>query len=68
MTAVNITFDNLLDAVNSAPQLDLHLSQIHQEWIELNTEWKQKSTDEIIDGCVTSINGIFPSLQYTNNK
>lgn len=47
MTAVYAIFDNLLDAVNSAPQLDLHLPQTHQEWIELNTEWKQKSTDEI---------------------
>ena len=54
-----IAFDNLVDTMNSAPELDFHLPQTHQEWLEINVEWKQKSTHEIIAGRVTVMDGFF---------
>jgi hypothetical protein len=52
-------FDDFIDAVNAAPELDIHMPQSQSEWEQLNREWRNKSTNEIIAGCVTALDGFF---------
>jgi len=55
--------DDFIDAVNCAPELDIHLPQTLEDWKEINEGFKRKSTNEIIGGCVGALDGFF---QRTN--
>ena len=63
LTAAYNAVDDFIDAVNSAPELDIHLPQTTAEWLEINEGFKRKSTNEIIAGCVGALDGFF---QRTN--
>ena len=55
--------DDFFDAVNAAPELDVHIPQTDEEWDTINQGFKTKSTNEIIACCVGALDGFF---QHTN--
>ena len=57
--AVYVAVDDFNDAVNMAPELDIHLPQSPEGWSALNSEWTQKSSYEIFAGCVGALDGFF---------
>lgn len=63
LTAAYDAVDDFIDAVNCAPELDIHLPQTMADWYEINEGFKRKSTHEIIAGCVGALDGFF---QRTN--
>ena len=62
------SFDDFIDAVNSAPALDIIAPQTEEEWLRMNAEWKRKSTNEIIAGCVTALDGFFQRCNKPTKK
>eukprot|EP00956_Cyclotella_meneghiniana_P010645 scaffold14836_cov79-Cyclotella_meneghiniana.AAC.1 len=56
-----LTFESWMEKINSAPALYIIAPQTEEEWLHMNTEWKNKSTNEIIAiaGCVTALDGFF---------
>ena len=57
------SFCSFLDAVNSAPELDIKMPSTPDEWDEIYQEYRSKSTHEIMAGCVGCLDGFF---QRTN--
>jgi hypothetical protein len=55
--AAYFAVDDFIDAVNAAPELDINLPLSMEEWLSINEQWKKKSTNEIIAGCVGALDG-----------
>ena len=56
------TFTSFLDAVNSAPELDISMPTTLNEWDRIYNKYKRKNTHEIMTGCVGCIDGFFREL------
>ena len=61
-------FDDLVDAVNSHPDLDINFPNSPEEWREVNDGFKAKSSDQIMEGCVGAIDGYFQRIQTPTKK
>ena len=57
------SFCSFLDAVNSAPELDIKMPNTAEEWNALYHEYRRKSNNELMAGCVGCLDGFF---QRTN--
>ena len=57
--AAYLAVDDFIDAANAAPKLDINLPLSIEEWLSINEEWKKKSTNEIIAGCVGALDCFF---------
>jgi hypothetical protein len=62
--AAFLAVDDFIDAVNAAPEVDINLMLSIEEWLSINVEWKKKSTNEIIAGCVGALDG-FSNVQVS---
>ena len=60
--------DDFIGAVNAAPELDIKLLQSVEEWVKLNQDWKKKSSNEIIAGCVGALDGFFQCMNKPTKK
>ncbi len=60
--------DDFIDAVNTTPELDLHLPQSQEEWMGVNAGWRKKSTNKIIAGCVGALDGFFQRTNKPSKK
>jgi hypothetical protein len=60
--------DDFIDAVNAAPEFDINLPLSIEEWLSINEEWKKKSTNEIIAGCVGALDGFFRRTNKPTKK
>jgi hypothetical protein len=56
-------FNDFLDAVNQAPELSIEMPQTPEDWDMIYKQFKQKSLDENMAGCVGCLDGFF---QCTN--
>ena len=52
-------FNDFLDAVNSAPELDINLPSTPEQWHRINREFRKKSTNEILYGVSLATDGFF---------
>jgi hypothetical protein len=59
------SFSSFLDTVNSAPRLDIRMPSTPEECDVIFNEYKRKSTNEIMAGCVGCVDGFF---QRTNKQ
>ena len=50
---------SIIDAVNSAPELDIHLPETEEQWQRIKHGFTNKSSDGIISGCVGALDGFF---------
>ena len=41
--AVYHAVDDFINAVNTSPELDIHLPKSSEEWLAINAEWKKKA-------------------------
>ena len=68
LSATYQAFDNFVNAVNSAPELDINFPQSPKEWKEVNDGFTAKSSDGIMQGCVGAIDGYFQRIQTPSKK
>ena len=68
LSAAYDAVDDFIDAVNSAPELDIHLPQTTDEWQRINYGFTKKSTNEIISGCVGALDGFFQRTNKPSKK
>jgi hypothetical protein len=62
-------FDDFVDAVNSCLELDIQMPQSPEEWETINRQFRSKSTNEIIGGCVGALDGFFQrTTTFTNGS
>jgi hypothetical protein len=64
--------DDFIDAVNSAPELDITFPQHVDEWRAVNEGFRRRSDNDTMGGAVTAIDGFFqrcnrPTVKETNN-
>jgi hypothetical protein len=52
-------FIDFINAVNIAPELAIEMPSTPEEWSTIYEQYKRKSTDEIMAGCVECIDGFF---------
>lgn len=57
------SFCSFLDAVNSALELDIKMPNTAEEWNAVYHEYRRKSSNELMAGCVGCLDGFF---QRTN--
>jgi hypothetical protein len=61
--------DDFVEAVNLAPELDIAMPASPEEWDEIYNQFKRKSTNEIMSGCVGAIDGFFqPTTKPTSKE
>ena len=60
--------NDFIDAVNAAPEFDICMPKTDDEWDEINSGFKKKSTNEIIAGCVGALDGLLSAYQQTIPK
>ena len=53
----------LMHAVNAATEFDIKMPRSQEEWNRVSADFKNKSSTEIIAGCVGALDGFF---QQTN--
>ena len=63
LSAAYDAVDDFIDAVNTAPELDIHLPQTDEQWHTINQGFTNKSYNGLISGCVGALDGFF---QRTN--
>lgn len=68
LSAAYRAFDDFVNAVNTAPELDINFPQSPEEWKEVNDEFTAKSSDGIMQGCVGAIDGYFQRIQTPSKK
>lgn len=68
LSAAYDAVDDFIDAVNSAPELDIYLPQTTEEWQRINYGFTKKSTNEIIAGCVGALDGFFQRTNKPSKK
>jgi hypothetical protein len=68
LTAGYVATDDFIDAVNSAPELDIRLPQTVEEWRHINAGFTRKSSDRLIDGCVGVFDGFFQRSNKPSKK
>ena len=56
-------FDDFVNAVNAAPELDIKFPISSESWKEVNDGFTAKSSDGIMQGCVGAIDGYFQRIQ-----
>jgi len=66
--AAYLVVDDCVDAVNLAPKLDIDLPNTPEEWDEIYEQYKIKSTNEIMAGCVQAIDGFFQRTNKPTSK
>jgi hypothetical protein len=64
--------DDFIDAVNSAPELDINLPQNADEWRAVNEAFRRRSFFDTMSGTVGALDGFFqrcnrPTMKETNN-
>jgi hypothetical protein len=64
--------DDFIDAVNSAPELDIKFPQNPDEWRAVNEGFRKRSFNDIMGGAVGAVDGFFqrcnrPTTKETNN-
>ncbi len=64
--------DDFIDAVNSAPEMDIKFPQHVDEWRAVNEGFRRRSDNDTMGGAVTAIDGFFqrcnrPTIKETNN-
>jgi hypothetical protein len=64
--------DDFIDAVNSAPHLDINFPQNADEWRAVNEGFRRRSFNDTMGGTVGALDGFFqrsnrPSTKETNN-
>ena len=64
--------DDFIDAVNSAPELDIKFPQNADEWRAANEGFRRRSTNDVMGGTVAALDGFFqrsnkPITKETNN-
>jgi hypothetical protein len=61
--------DDFVEAVNLAPELAIAMPATPEEWDEIYNQFKRKSTNEIMSGCVGAIDGFFqPTTKPTSKE
>ena len=66
--AAYLAVDDFVDAVNLAPELNIDLPTTPEEWEEIYEQYKMKSSNEIIAGCVGAIDGFFLRTNKPTSK
>ena len=66
--AAYVAFDDFVEAVNLAHELDIVMPQMPEEWDIVYNQFKSKSTNEIIAGCVGAIDGFFQQTKRPPSK
>lgn len=66
--AAYVAVDDFIDAVNSAPELDISFPTTVEEWNDVNAGWTRKSTDELLYGCVGALDGFFQRTNKPSKK
>eukprot|EP00956_Cyclotella_meneghiniana_P005600 scaffold7209_cov54-Cyclotella_meneghiniana.AAC.1 len=64
--------DDFIDAVNSAPELDIKLPKSPEEWKNVNENFRRRSSHDVMGGTVGAIDGFFqrcnkPTLKEVRN-
>jgi hypothetical protein len=60
--------DNFIDAINSAPELDIKFPQSVDEWRAVNKGFRRRSDYDIMGGTVGAIDGFFQRCNRPTNK
>ncbi|KAL7554114.1 hypothetical protein ACHAWF_017515 [Thalassiosira exigua] len=60
--------NNFVNAVNSAPELNISFPSNDAEWEEVRREWAAKSTDQLLHGCVSAVDGFFQRSNMPTQK
>ena len=61
--------DDFVEAVNLSPELAIAMPATPEEWDEIYNQFKSKSTNEIMSGCVGAIDGFFqPTTKPTSKE
>ena len=58
-SAIYDCFDDFIDAVNDAPELDINFPQTLEGWQRVNNGFRRKSSNQILHGCVGALDGFF---------
>jgi hypothetical protein len=58
-TAAYVCFDDFIDAVLEAPELEIKMPQNDLEWRAVNEGFAQRSTHRVMSGCVGAFDGFF---------
>ena len=61
-------FIDFVNAVNTAPELAIEMPSTPEEWNTIYNNYKKKSTNEIMAGCVACIDGFFQSCNRPTRK
>jgi hypothetical protein len=61
-------FDTFVEAVNLSPELAINMPKTSNEWETIYRQYKLKSTNEIMAGCVGAIDGFFQRTNKPINK
>jgi hypothetical protein len=64
--------DDFIDAMNSAPELDINFPQNADEWRAVNEGFWRRSFNDTMSGTVGALDGFFqrsnrPTMKETNN-
>ncbi|KAL7506732.1 hypothetical protein ACHAXN_008293 [Cyclotella atomus] len=64
--------DDFIDAMNSAPELDINFPQNADEWRAVNEGFRRRSFNDTMSGTVGALDGFFqrsnrPTMKETNN-
>jgi len=61
--------DDFVEAVNLSPELAIAMPATPEEWDEIYNQFKSKSTNEIMSGCVGAMDGFFqPTTKPTSKE
>jgi len=66
--AAYVCFDDFIDAVLDAPQLEIKMPQNDAEWRAVNEGFAQRSTHRVMSGCVGAFDGFFQRSNKPSNK
>ena len=58
-SAIYDCFDDFIDAVNDAPELDINFPQTLEGWQRVNDGFRRKSSNQILHVCVGALDGFF---------
>ena len=60
--------NDFIDAVNTAPELDINLPKRKEQWVAINVGLKMKSTNEIISRCTGALDGFSQQTNKPSQK
>ncbi|KAL7501923.1 hypothetical protein ACHAXN_000076, partial [Cyclotella atomus] len=66
--AAYVCFDDFIDAVLEAPELEIKLPQNDSEWRAVNEGFAQRSTHRVMSGCVGAFDGFFQRSNKPTKK